>query len=98
MNMLHRDMDRFERWLADFDERIAALEDMVSQADGYRQRSLQNELDKLRVRRHKAGEHLAEMRLMDAESWSESDFRTSVFAVFDDIGARLSRLLTPSGG
>ncbi|MDZ7753136.1 MAG: hypothetical protein U5S82_16115 [Gammaproteobacteria bacterium] len=93
MNTLHQDTQRFEAWLADFDTRIQDLRHQVAAAQGYRQKGLQEELDKLLARRRKADEHMAQLRLADAESWSRNDFRTSIFAVFDDIGERLNRLM-----
>ncbi len=93
MNTLHQDTQRFEAWLADFDNKIEELRRQVAAAGGYRKKGLQDELDKLLARRHKADEHMAELRLADAEAWARDDLRTSIFAVFDDIGERLDRLM-----
>lgn len=90
---LEQDIERFERWLADFDAKIADLQQQVERAQGYRRQGLQGELDKLKTRRHRAEEHLAEMKLMDAESWARKDLRSGIFAVFDDIGQRLDHLM-----
>jgi hypothetical protein len=90
---LYQDIERFEKWLGEFDTRIDELRHMVAGAHGYRQMGLQGELDKLLARRHKAQEHLAEIKLVDAESWQHSDFRSSVLALFDDIGKHLDALL-----
>lgn len=80
--------------LTEWDARIGQLQAMMSQGDYSLRACCKQELDVLSEKRHQADTALSELRLREAESWEEENFRTGLLDIFDDIGTRLDRLVT----
>ena len=73
--------------------RMDVLEAELGRAEGKLREDLGRELRSLRRQFRRAEEHLARARLGAAESWTEDDLGTGIFAIFDDLGRRSDGLL-----
>ncbi len=73
---------------------ITKLEGQLKYADAKLGETYQHEISDLRQRRRKVEERLAEARLKEAESWSDENFGAGIMEALDEIGERLSRLLS----
>ena len=80
--------------LAEWDARIGQLRAMMNQGDYSLRACCKQELDMLAEKRHQAEAAVSELRLREAESWEEENFRTGLLDIFDEIGNRLNRLVT----
>lgn len=89
---------RLETRLAEWDERLLELEAKVQRNDPHGHNGHRAELRSLRRQRNEAEAHLTELRAEGPESWVEEDLGSGVLHIFDDIGARLDRLVSRLGG
>jgi len=90
----HDDILFLEDKLAEWDARIGQLRAMMNQGDYSLRACCKQELDMLAEKRHQAEAAVSELRLREAESWEEENFRTGLLDIFDEIGNRLNRLVT----
>ena len=87
-------MKNLEARLSDFATEISKLEGQLKYADSKLRETYQQEINELRQRRRRVEERLAEARLKKAESWSEENLGAGIMEAVDEIGQRLSRLLS----
>ncbi len=82
-----------ERRLGQIDRQIADLQQMMEHADPKLREDLSRELESIRERRQTVEDHLARLRLQEAESWSEEDLESGMLTILDSIGDKIARLL-----
>jgi chromosome segregation ATPase len=87
-------IEQLEGRLAAFDDQIKEMEGKIDDANSKLKEDLALDLNHIKKKRHHAEEQLAQLRLNKAESWADEEFRSGMFAVFDDIGRRLGGLFT----
>lgn len=85
-------IQQLEKHLEHLKERRQELETQLGQADSKLREDLGHELGELQRHFRHAEEHLAQLRLDDAESWADEDLGTGILAIFDEIGNRLDKL------
>lgn len=84
-----------ENRLSHWGKRLAELDRTIDRVDPKLRETYRAEIRSLERKRLAAEQHLAELRIADAESYTREDLAAAVFSVFDDIGRRLDRLMTP---
>lgn len=89
MTSYHERIEQLERYLKKANERIESYESMASSAKGPVSESFRQRIDDARAQRDRLEQNLAKLRREDALSWSQSDPRTGVLQVCDEIGHRL---------
>lgn len=92
------EVQRLETRLAEFEKKLSDVAAHLEGANPKLREAYAKEMRVLEEKKHLAHERLAALRVQQAESWADEDFRATVFEVFDDIGRRLSRLLSSIPG
>lgn len=82
-----------ERRLGQIDRQMADLQQMMDHADPKLREDLSRELESIRQRRQTVADHLARLHLQEAESWSQEDLESGMFAILDGMGEQITRLL-----
>lgn len=82
---------RLENKLAQWDQWVGVLQNRYEHAERMQGAACWRELKSARQQRERARARLAQLRLMEAQSWTEDDLQTAVLHIFDTIGERLSR-------
>lgn len=88
------EIQRLETRLAEFEEKLSDVSAHLERADPKLREAYAKELRVLEEKKQHAHDRLAELRVQKAESWADEDLRATVFEVFDEIGRRLSRLIS----
>ena len=89
-----RQIKQLEARLNDYAIEITKLEGQLKYADTKLRETYQHEINDLQQSRRRAGEQLAEARLREAESWSDENLGAGIMEALDEIGQKLSRLLS----
>ena len=87
-------IEQLEQQLGSWDNRLREIEHMMQKADRKTTACCQKERRALLELRQLAGDTLAQLRLEEAKSWEEENFRTGVLDIFDQIGHSLDRLVS----
>ncbi len=87
-------IEQLEHQLDSWDKRLREVEHMMQKGDRKTKVCCEKERHALLELRQLAGDTLAQLRLEEAESWEEENFRTGVLDIFDQIGHSLDRLVS----
>ncbi len=87
-------IEQLEHQLDSWDKRLHEVERMMQKGDRKTRVCCEKERRALLELRQLAGDTLAQLRLEEAESWEEENFRTGVLDIFDQIGHSLDRLVS----
>lgn len=87
-------IEQLEHHLTESSAKIEAIEARLQTHDPKGREVYELELQELKDRQREVEQHLAKVKLDEAESWSEDDFGHALLEVFDDIGRKLDHLLS----
>ena len=87
-------IEQLENHLRSWDKRLGEIERIMQKGDRKARTCCEKERRALVELRQLAGDTLAQLRLEEARSWEEENFRTGVLDIFDEIGHSLDRLVS----
>jgi hypothetical protein len=93
--MLIDEIQVMENRLSQWANRIDSLSREIESANPKLRETYRTELRELERKRFEAERHLAQLRIASAESYEKEDIQAAVLSIFDDIGRRLDRLISP---
>lgn len=83
-----------ENRLAHWTQRIHELDSLIERSNPKLRETYRSDIRALERKRLEAEQHLAELRIAEAESYRKEDIQAAIFSAFDDIGRRLDRLIS----
>jgi len=83
-----------ENRLSGWADKLGEMERQLDSADPKLRETYRAEIRELERKRLQAEQHLAELRIADAESYTREDLQAAVLSIFDDIGRRLDRMVS----
>ncbi len=93
MDPIQPRIDAVERQLAELEARLAELERLSETRNGQAGEAARRELPVLRQRLRAKKAEFERLRAEEAQSWEKEDLLAGIEAVFDEIGARIMKLL-----
>ncbi len=86
-------IEQLEKHLHDWESRVHELEAIMEKGDSKTSGCCEKERRALLELRQLAADTLAKLRLEEAHSWEEENFRTGVLDIFDQVGRSIDRLV-----